>query len=281
MAERAYAQRMRERTSQLHRGATTEQEELLSGQQSLPFTRDGGLHTRSMTPAMTLHLQRTVGNSAVRHMISAQSPTRAQLSVQRWLHAPGGHLQRDNWLDRTGRRMKRWFSGKALPGFTYRWDTRPAQTIANDGFQARDPNGNITLEEHVNNAFSPGHARAGQQAKHDSQWVSTGAYGMLKRLDPTFAQQVLNTNLYKINTALAAGTGNFKDVNDHFDRIGQDRPYASQREWAKLGGIPGTAVVEWMSGQTFFDQYDMTNGAPDQANLTGWRPMPAAQQPGG
>lgn len=44
--------------------------------------------------------------------------------------------------------------------------------------------------EHVNNAYAPGHANAGQQTKHASQWVASGAYGMLKRLDPTFAQQV-------------------------------------------------------------------------------------------
>ena len=97
---------------------------------------------------------------------------------------------------------------------------------------------------------------------------------MLKKLDPTFAQQVLNTNLYKIDTSKAKITGKFSDVNDHFDKINKDRPYASQREWAKLGGIPPKAVVSWMDCKTFINQFDLKNGAPDESKLTGWKPMP-------
>lgn len=93
---------------------------------------------------------------------------------------------------------------------------------------------------------------------------------MLKRLDPTFAQQVLNTNLYRIDTKIACLTGNFIDVNDIFDRAGMLRPYATQREWLKEGGIPGQAIVAYMTGKTFMDQYDFKNGAPHEDLLKGW-----------
>ncbi len=125
--------------------------------------------------------------------------------------------------------------------------------------------------EHVNNSYAADHPQAGQMAKHESQWISTGAYGMLKNIDPTFAQQILNTNLYKIETRLAVQTGNFYDANDTFDKAGVDRPYSTQREWIKEGGVPQEAIVFYMSGRTFFNQYDMTNGAPDEDALTGWQ----------
>ena len=93
---------------------------------------------------------------------------------------------------------------------------------------------------------------------------------MLKKLDPIFAQQVLNTNLYKINTGLAVASGHFLDANDAFDKAGIDRPYSTQREWLKLGGVPQNAVVEYMSGQDFFRQYDLVAGAPDEGVLANW-----------
>src|SRR3954447_26790475 len=139
------------------------------------------------------------------------------------------------WAGRQRRIIGRIINHKALPAFTYRWDTRTPVVIRATGFQPWNGGGNITTMEHVNNSYGPNHAQAGQQTKHDSQWISTGGYGMLKRPDPTFAQQVLNSNLYKIDTAFAVHTGNFTDANDYFDRAGVDRPYASQREWIKLG----------------------------------------------
>jgi len=174
------------------------------------------------------------------------------------------------WAGRQRRIIGRVINQKALPAFTYRWDTRSPATIRATGFQPWNGGGQITLMEHVNNAYAVGHAKAGQQTKHDSQWVSSGAYGMLKNLDPTFAQQVLNTNLYKIDTAVALATGNFMDANDHFDKAGVDRPYSTQREWIKMGGIDQIAVIEYMSGQTYANQL---NGsvAPDEQNLQGWQ----------
>lgn len=127
------------------------------------------------------------------------------------------------------------------------------------------------MMEHVNNSYSTGHAQAGQQTKYDSQFVSTGAYGILKNIDPTFAQQVMNTNLYKIDTAVALLTGAFYDANDVFDRAGVNRPYATQREWIKAGGIDQLAVIETMTGATYAGQLQMPGGvAPDENQLQGW-----------
>ncbi len=179
--------------------------------------------------------------------------------------------QVSKWAGRQRRIIGRIINRKALPMYTYRWDTRSPPTIRATGFQPWNGGGQITLMEHVNNAYSPGHAQAGQQTKHDSQWISTGGYGMLKNLDPTFAQQVLASNLYKIDTAIALGTGNFMDANDYFDKAGVDRPYSTQREWIKLGGIDQAAVIEFMNGQTYVNQLNAQFVAPDEQNLQGWQ----------
>lgn len=128
------------------------------------------------------------------------------------------------------------------------------------------------MMEHVNNAYAAGHQQAGQQTKYDSQYVSTGAYGMLKKLDPTFAQQVYNTNVYKIDTAIALQTGVFFDANSVFDKAGVDRPYSTQREWIKQGGIDQAAVIETMTGRNYAEQLQMPGGvAPDEHLLVGWQ----------
>jgi hypothetical protein len=175
-----------------------------------------------------------------------------------------------NWFTRRRRIIGRIINSKQVPTYTYRWDTRSPATIRATGFQPWHAPGAVTLMEHVNNSYSGG-PNAGQQTKHDSHWVSTGGYGMLHRLDATFAQQVLNTNLYKIDTAIAAQTGPFRDANDAFDRAGVDRPYSTQREWIKEGGIPENAIIEYMTGQAFYNQYDLVNGAPAEAALAGWQ----------
>ena len=102
--------------------------------------------------------------------------------------------------------------------------------------------------EHVNNAYAVGHAQANAPVKHDSQFVSTCGYGMLKVLDPTFAQQIMGTSIYKIDTAVALLTGNFSGANDVFDPAGDNRPRMTQREWIKLGSIDQAAVIETMTG---------------------------------
>lgn len=61
----------------------------------------------------------------------------------------------------------------------------------------------------------------------------------------------------------------FRKVRNHLLR------YASQCEWTKEGGIPPQAVVNYMDGMDFINQYDMTTGAPDEAQLTNWKAMPA------
>lgn len=175
-----------------------------------------------------------------------------------------------NWLSRQRRILGRIVNSKTVPAFTYRWDTRAPSAIRATGFQPWHAPGTITLIEHVTGAYQGGPS-AGQMTKKHSQFVSTGAYGMLQKLDPTFAQQVLTTNLYKIDTTIAAATGPFRDANDTFDKAGIDRPYATQREWIKEGGIPENAVVEYMTGKAFYDQYDLITGAPAENALVGWQ----------
>lgn len=174
-----------------------------------------------------------------------------------------------DWFKRTRRIMGRVIIKKELPEYTYRFDTRAPNVIRTLGFQPWATVGTISVIEHVKNSYAGG-ARNGQQTKYDSQWVSTGAYGLVKKLDPTFAQQVLNTNLYRIETELALATGNFFDANDTFDRAGINRPYATQREWIKVGGVPQNSITHCMTGRVFFDQYDFSTGAPEEDLLTGW-----------
>lgn len=181
-----------------------------------------------------------------------------------------------SWLpkgvNRTRRIVGRIINRKELPAFVYRFDQRSPQLIRATGFQPWNGAGGISMIEHVNNAYAAGHPQAGQQTKYDSQYVSTGAYGILKKIDPTFAQQVLQTNLYKIDTALALQTGVFFDANDVFDRAGVDRPYSTQREWIKVGGIDQAAVIETMTGANYAAQLAMPGGiAPDEHLLQGWQ----------
>ncbi|WKD50042.1 hypothetical protein [Microbulbifer spongiae] len=174
-------------------------------------------------------------------------------------------------VNRVRRRVGRIINGKTLPPYVYRFDTRAPAVIRVSGFQPWDALGAVSLMEHVNNAFAANHAKAGMQTKYDSQWVSTGGYGLIAKIDPTFAQQILNTNLYKIDTSIALRTGNFSDANDHFDRAGINRPYATQREWIKSGGIPQEAVIECMEGLTYANQLDNRGNAPAENLLQGWR----------
>lgn len=176
-------------------------------------------------------------------------------------------------VNRKRRILGRIINKKELPAFVYRFDTRPPATIRQIGFQPWNGAGGISMMEHVNNAYAAG-PNAGQQTKHDSQFVSTGAYGILKHIDPTFAQQVLQTNLYKIDTTIALQTGMFYDANDVFDRAGKNRPYATQREWIKEGGIDQSAITHTMTGATFAAQLTVPGGvAPDENALTGWVPF--------
>ena len=181
-------------------------------------------------------------------------------------------------LARRKRIVSRIILRKHLPEFTYRWDARTPKQISSSGFMPWAQDGKLSLIEHVTSAFAVGHEMEGQLAKKYSQWVSTGAYGMIKKLDPTFAQQVLNTNLYMIRTKSALITGDFYDANDHFDRHGIARPYATQREWVKLGGVPAGAVIKCMTGKEYMSQYDFVTGAPPEDKLTGWEWLPAREE---
>ncbi|PVZ71539.1 scabin-related ADP-ribosyltransferase [Pelagibaculum spongiae] len=177
------------------------------------------------------------------------------------------------FISRKKRIIARVIQRKHLPEYTYRWDKRLPEVISSEGFFPWNIEGNVTLVEHVKNSYGFNHPRARQITQHDSQWVSTGTYGMLKKIDPTFAQQIFNSYLYRVNTQQALVTGPFQDVNSHFDKSGLHRPYATQREWAKLGGILASAIIEYMPGRVFYDQYNIVKGAPDENELTGWQSM--------
>lgn len=173
-------------------------------------------------------------------------------------------------VNRKRRIIGRIINKKQLPAYVYRFDDRAPATIRATGFQPWNGGGTITVIEHVNNAYGLAHPNAGQQTKHDSQYVSCGGYGILKRIDPTFAQKLMVTHVYKIDTAVASQTGMFYDANDIFDKAGINRPYATQREWLKDGGIDQAAVVFTMTGMTFFNQLNANNIAPDEGQLAGW-----------
>jgi len=175
-------------------------------------------------------------------------------------------------VNRRRRIIGRIINRKELPDYTYRFDERAPATIRATGFQPWNGGGGITVVEHVKNCYGVGHAQAGQATKMDSQWVSTSSYGMLKKLDPVLAQKIPGgINLYRIDTAIALHTGNFVDANDYFDREGIDRPYATQREWVKLGGIDQAAVIDYMDGLTYFNQLNAQDEAPDENALVGWQ----------
>jgi len=94
---------------------------------------------------------------------------------------------------------------------------------------------------------------------------------MLKHLDPVFANQILQTFVYRIDTAKSLENGgHFYDVNVLFDKAGIDRPYATQREWIKDGGIPAIAIVAYMPGRDYFSQLKQFC-APDEDRLTMWQ----------
>jgi hypothetical protein len=189
--------------------------------------------------------------------------------------------------DRAQRRIARKITRKKLPEYVYRWDTRPPATIRIDGFRPNSENypglhvalGNVTLFDHVRNSWSdpamwvPNETGRSVLPKSVTQWVSTGSYGMLNPLDPTFAHQARNSFLYKIRTSdaqLQNGPQEFYDVNDEFDRVGLARPYPTQREWIKLAGIPARAVVSYMPGAMFVDLWARNQLPDDETKLGGW-----------
>jgi hypothetical protein len=62
------------------------------------------------------------------------------------------------------------------------------------------------------------------------------------------------------------------DANDHFDWAGVNRPYRTQREWIKVGGIDQAAVIETMTGANYAGQLAMPLGvAPDEGAWLGWQ----------
>jgi len=84
-------------------------------------------------------------------------------------------------LHRKGRIIARILKQKNIPPYAYRLDTRPPAVIRGIGFQPWDHQGRVTIIEHIKNRSLSGPNR-GMQVKEHSQWVSTGSYGMLKRL---------------------------------------------------------------------------------------------------
>jgi hypothetical protein len=116
----------------------------------------------------------------------------------------------------------------------------------------------------VKNAYDDG-----KLSKHDSQWVSTMDYRAVKNIDPTFAQKLFDTYLYKIDVSLAQATGAFINANQAFRDKNLKSPYEGQAEFAKLGGIPRNAIVGSLTGKEFYKQTDqkMPPTAPNENGL--------------
>ncbi|MCF7993565.1 MAG: hypothetical protein K9L32_00640 [Chromatiaceae bacterium] len=179
-------------------------------------------------------------------------------------------------INRKRRILGRILNRKELPNFVYRVDTRAPGTIRQQGFQPMDPQGVVTAIDHVKNSLSPNHPDyvldnmgKGPAAKDYTQWVSTAGYGFFQPIDATFSSHLLRDNsyIYKIDTTIAVQTGPFVDANAHFDNSGLERPYATQREWIKLGGIHQAAIIYYITGRTMGDAMNANNIAPPTSAL--------------
>jgi RHS repeat-associated protein len=152
----------------------------------------------------------------------------------------GGGGSISDSIMRTKRIWGRKLNGKTTPDSVYRWDDRPPHVIAQEGFAPHNPDGSISIQEHVTGSLSDG-----KRAKYESQYVSTADYSMVK--DPVLLQTSAarpGANLYRIDTSKVPG--GFTDVNDYFDQRGLARPYPTQREWAHDGAIPPDAVTGYV-----------------------------------
>lgn len=180
-------------------------------------------------------------------------------------------------INRKRRILGRILNRKELPDYVYRLDTRAPGVIRGQGFKPRLEDGTVSAIEHVKNSLSSSHPdyEPRRQAKNFTQWVSTAGYGFFQPIDPTFSHHLRRDDsyIYKIDTSIAIQSGNFVDANSHFDKAGESRPYATQREWIKLGGIDEAAIVYYMTATTMDDQMDNNLNAPAESTLTGWLPF--------
>jgi len=173
--------------------------------------------------------------------------------------APSCATGLSNNLSRTKRKWGRKVNDKTTPQFVYRVDNRPPGEIGQHGFQPHDPNGTISVDEHVNNVLNrPGPP---QVARPESQYVSTGDYAMFQDGVIGSISTRPGATVYKIDTS--AIHNGFTDVNAHFDNLGVNRPYPFQREYAYAGRIPPSAIVGHAPAM---DVYTHPDFRPDSQN---------------
>lgn len=167
---------------------------------------------------------------------------------------------------------------KKPPKKVYRLDEREPQQISNTGFSPHNPNGNVSLEEHVSGVLNSPDANGGTATKPHSQYVSTGKLGMLK--DEKIMSMVPGKNLYRINTK-GQGQNNFHSVKEHYKKIGEKEPYPKQKEWAHHGTIPPQAITQYLPQEKLVNQLPLKPNPimPWRTKkLKGWENMPPSQQ---
>jgi hypothetical protein len=241
-------------------------------------------HPFQVTSAEVKQLQRTLGNRAAQSLLKQSTQRKEVGAVQVSSKTGSPVIQRagsktPSWIEGFKRKMrilKRILDKKSLPPKVYRLDARPPEKISYEGFQPWKPEGQISIEEHVNNVLKNS---GGKLAKYDSQFVSTAGYKGLA--DATLAQICGGKFIYKVDTKFAGmDKSNSADVNDYFDRLGQRRPYSTQREWIKSGGIPGAAIEEYLPAGDFYKNQvkyktkPLRLQLPKESDIKGWRPLP-------
>ncbi len=164
-------------------------------------------------------------------------------------------------------------SGKKPPKKLYRLDERRPEQIQNSGgFTPHNPNGKITLNEHVSGKLNTPDQNGGNLAKPHSQYVSTGKIGMLQ--DQKILTMVPNKTLYKIKPS----GQNYHSVKDHYKKIGQPQPYPQQKEWAKEGNISPGEITHYMPEQQLLSQLPLKRNPWKfwrKPRLKGWQDMPS------
>lgn len=150
-------------------------------------------------------------------------------------------------MNRKRRILGRVLNQKQLPPFVYRTDGRTPTEISATGFQPWNPDGDVSLFEHVRGSFDDDSGAT----KLSSQWVSTSAFRGLAQMDARLIMALRSGFIYKINTATAVQTGEFRDVNNAFDTAGRDNDFSDQREYAKRGGIAAHAITAYLTGEVY------------------------------
>jgi RHS repeat-associated protein len=146
------------------------------------------------------------------------------------------------------------------PQHVYRWDNRKPEDVSANGLAPWDPNGNVSLADHVE--------RPGKNGK--SQWVSTSDWaGTGNHIG--FSK----SHFYKIDTSKLPDPSRLADVNKTLG----DHTWTEQKEWAHNGTVPADAITGWATGRegqdVVFGNPPKPNSPPPNDGGVPWKPLPA------